>query len=95
MPHDAIERYKIDNNIKKWNLDSIIDAEQYFQISHQALLWRIRHYLDDIEYDEYMSYKKNIKYNALIRGYDLSLYTPYLNKEYSAKIGRASCRERV
>ena len=23
MPHDAIERYKIDNNIKKWNLDSI------------------------------------------------------------------------
>lgn len=82
MPHDAIERYKIDNNIKKWNLDSIIDAEQYFQISHQALLWRIRYYLDDIEYDEYMSYKKNIKYNALIRGYDLSLYTPYLNKEY-------------
>ncbi|AMK15266.1 ImmA/IrrE family metallo-endopeptidase [Methanobrevibacter olleyae] len=82
MPHGAIETYKLNNNIKKWNLDLIIDAEQYFQISHQSLLWRLRHFLNEISYDEYISYKEDISYNASIRGYDLSLYTPYLNKEY-------------
>ena len=69
MPHGAIETYKLNNDIQKWDLDSIIDAEQYFQISHQALLWRLRHFLNEITY-------------ASIRGYDSSLYTPYLNKEY-------------
>ena len=82
MPHGAIETYKINSNIKKWDLDTIIDAEQYFQISHQALLWRLRHYLNEITYDEYIYFKEDIKYNASIRGYDLSLYTPYLNKDY-------------
>ncbi len=82
MPHGALESYKLNNDIEKWNLDSIIDAEQYFQISHQALLWRLRHFLNDISFEEYMSYKENVMYNASIRGYDLSLYTPYLNKEY-------------
>ena len=82
MPHGAIETYKLNNNIEKWDLDSIIDAEQYFQISHQSLLWRLRHFLGEISYEEYVSYKEDIIYNASIRGYDLSLYRPYLNEEY-------------
>lgn len=82
MPHGAIETYKLNNNIEKWDLDSIIDAEQYFQISHQALLWRLRYFLNEISFDEYMAYKEDVIYNASIRGYDLSLYSPYSNKEY-------------
>ncbi|MBR5504092.1 MAG: ImmA/IrrE family metallo-endopeptidase [Methanobrevibacter sp.] len=81
MPHDALEIYKINNSISKWNLDEIIKAEQYFQISHQAFLWRIRT-LNEISAEEYMSFKKDIKYNAMIRGYDLSLYDPHLNQDY-------------
>ena len=82
MPHGAIETYKLNNDIENWDLDSIIDAEQYFQISHQALLWRLRHFLNEISFDEYMAYKEDVIYNASIRGYDLSLYSPYSNKEY-------------
>lgn len=82
MPHGAIETYKLNNNIEKWDLDSIIDAEQYFQLSHHALLWRLRHFLNEITYEQYMVFKEDIIHNASIRGYDLSLYSPYLNKEY-------------
>ena len=69
-------------HIQKWDLDSIIDAEQYFQISHQALLLRLRFFLNEITYEQYMAFKEDIIRNASIRGYDSSLYTPYLNMEY-------------
>ncbi|ADC47009.1 hypothetical protein mru_1159 [Methanobrevibacter ruminantium M1] len=82
MPHGALETYKLNNNIQKWDLDSIIDAEQYFQISHQALLWRLRHFLNEITYEQYRAFKEDINRNASIRGYDSSLYAPYLNKDY-------------
>ena len=82
MPHGAIETYKLNNDIQKWDLDSIIDAEQYFQISHQALLLRLRFFLNEITYEQYMAFKEDIIRNASIRGYDSSLYTPYLNMEY-------------
>lgn len=81
MPQGALESYKNDNNIETWLLDEIIAGEQYFQISHQAFLWRLRK-LNEISYEKYMNFKKDIKYNASIRGYNLSLYEPYLNKKY-------------
>lgn len=81
MPQGALESYKNDNNIETWSLDEIIAGEQYFQISHQAFLWRLRK-LNEISYEKYMDFKKDIKYNASIRGYNLSLYEPYLNKKH-------------
>ena len=42
MPINALYNYKKENKIKKWDLNSIIDCEQYFQMSHEALLYRLK-----------------------------------------------------
>ncbi len=39
LPYDAMIQYEHENGI--WNLDNIISAEQFFQISHQAMLHRL------------------------------------------------------
>lgn len=39
MPYDALLQYEPDKS--KWCLEKIIDAEQFFQISHQAMLYRL------------------------------------------------------
>ena len=55
---------------------------QYFQISHEALLYRLKSG-GDITFDEFNLFKHNIKNNALRRGYDSSLYEPYIDKDYT------------
>lgn len=82
LPTNALYNYKKENNIKNWNLDSIIDCEQYFQISHEALLYRLKS-SKDISPAQYNEYKPNITYNAIHRGYDLSLYKAYISKKYT------------
>jgi len=39
MPYDALLEYEQDK--EKWNLEKVIDAEQFFQVSHQAMLRRL------------------------------------------------------
>lgn len=39
MPYDALLQYEHDKS--KWNLEKVIDAEQFFQVSHQAMLHRL------------------------------------------------------
>lgn len=39
MPYDALLEYEEDKS--KWTLEKVIDAEQFFQISHQAMLHRL------------------------------------------------------
>lgn len=39
MPYDALIEYE--PNREKWNLEKMIDAEQFFQISHQTMLHRL------------------------------------------------------
>lgn len=39
MPFDALQKYA--ENVSKWDLNRIIEAEQFFQISHQAMLYRL------------------------------------------------------
>lgn len=39
MPFDALLQYEDEKS--KWNLEKVIDAEQFFQISHQAMLRRL------------------------------------------------------
>ena len=82
MPINALYSYKKENNIEKWNLNSIIDCEQYFQISHEALLYRLKS-IDDITFEEYNMFKPNIKNNAQLNGYDSILYEPYIGKNYT------------
>ena len=82
MPINALYSYKKENNIEKWNLNSIIDCEQYFQISHEALLYRLKN-SSDITFEEFNKFKPNIKNNAQYCGYDSSLYEPYIDKNYT------------
>ena len=82
MPINALYSYKKENNIEKWNLNSIIDCEQYFQISHEALLYRLKNG-SDITFEKFNKFKPNIKNNAQHCGYDSSLYEPYIDKNYT------------
>lgn len=82
LPTNALYNYKKEKNIEKWDLNSIIDCEQYFQISHEALLYRLRS-SKDISSKQYNEFKPNITYHAIHRGYDLSLYKPYISKNYT------------
>ena len=82
IPTTALYKYKKEKNIEKWNLDLIIECEQYYQISHEALLFRLKN-TGDISNEEYEEYRPNIKQNALRRGYDTILYEPYISKNYT------------
>lgn len=74
MPYDALLQYEHEKGI--WDLKKIIDAEQFFQISHQAMLHRLLQdkLLSSEKVDEY----KNITVSsqAARMGYGKELYFP-------------------
>lgn len=76
MSNSALCNYEIENNISEWNLDKVIQAEQYFQISHKAMLRKLTDLGRISEYtaEEFLP---GIMINAQLRGYDLKLYKPY------------------
>ena len=76
LPHGALSYYEQVNNIKKWTINEIIDAEQYFQISHHAIMWRLRN-LEKITYNYYLKYRKEPVRYARKMGYNTRLYEPY------------------
>ena len=39
MPYDALQQYALD--VQEWDLQSIVEAEQFYQISHHAMLYRL------------------------------------------------------
>lgn len=72
MPYDALYQYS--QNITKWSIEKIIEAEQYFQISHKAMLFRLEteHLItkEDVE-----SFKNiSISHVATKLGFDKNLY---------------------
>ena len=76
MTYEGLERYAKTNGLTKWTLEEIIRAEQYFQISHHAMLFRLREH-EFISYEECMKLRSvQIGYNARINGFSDSLYTP-------------------
>lgn len=79
MSNGALYNFEVENNIDEWTLDHVIQAEQYFQISHQAMLRRLK-MLGKISEETAEDYTPDIKYNAELRGYDLKLYEPYSNQ---------------
>ncbi len=74
MPYDALLEYG--EKVEKWNIDTVIEAEQFFQISHMAMLFRLRNdeeiTLDDL--NEFKSYTVSRKAASL--GYGKELYLP-------------------
>ena len=74
MPYDALQEYEHDR--MKWNLEKVIDAEQFFRISHQAMLHRL-------VYDNLLSNDVADEYKAITvstvaarLGYGKELYFP-------------------
>lgn len=80
MSNGALLNYVRENNIEKWNLDNIIETEQYFQISHKAMLRRLKT-LGKISEEEYDKYLPGITSEAVKRGYEPRLYKSYTNEE--------------
>lgn len=85
MSNGALYNFEIENNITEWTLDDVIQAEQYFQISHQAMLKRLN-ILGKISEETVEDYSPDIMYNAELRGYDLKLYQPY-SKQKNMMLG--------
>lgn len=79
LPAIALHEFKRSNNISNWSLENIIKCEQYFQISHIAMLCKLRRE-NEISYDDFLSFKPGVKSAAWDLGYDLSLYES--TKEY-------------
>ncbi|MGD1823456.1 MAG: ImmA/IrrE family metallo-endopeptidase [Pleomorphochaeta sp.] len=61
------------NNSTKIKLNDIIFLEQYYKVSRQAMLHRLREE-NLITYEESEKYKTNVIQSAIILGYDDSLY---------------------
>lgn len=81
MPYDALLEYEHDK--AKWNLEKVIDAEQFFQVSHQAMLHRLvcDNLLSNEIADEYKSI--TVSTQAAKLGYGKELYFPTdKNKQY-------------
>lgn len=77
MPNEAINyRFQLRRKEKReLAIDDIIDLEQHFGVSHNAMLIRLKQY-DYISQSELESFKSQIVFNAKVRGYDVSLYQP-------------------
>lgn len=74
MPYDALADYKHEN--AGWTLQKVIDAEQFFQISHQAMLHRLvaDNYITAGTAEEFKTVK--ISAEAARMGYGKELYLP-------------------
>ena len=88
MTYEGLERYAKTNNLTEWTLEEIIRAEQYFQISHLAMLFRLREheFISEEECEDLRSVK--IGYNAKINGFSDKLYTPSTESERYFSLGK-------
>ena len=76
IPYEGLKRYVKNMNISKWSLDDVIAAEQYYQISHMALLFRLveQNFITEEESLEFQNV--TISHEARIRGFNDDLYYP-------------------
>lgn len=76
VPYDALHQYLDENGIlekKVWAIEDIIRMEQFFQLSHQAMLYRLV-YDNYISWETYHSLKPGVKAKAIRMGYSDRLY---------------------
>ena len=88
MTYEGLERYAKVNDLTEWTLEEIIRAEQYFQISHHAMLFRLREH-EFISLEECMELRSvQIGYSAKINGFSDCLYTPSDESEKYMSLGK-------
>lgn len=82
MPYDALFQFS-ENYGEEWSLRKVIDAEQFFQVSHMAILYRLETERF-ISHEEALEYKDvTISREAALLGYGKELYQPSPeNKKY-------------
>ncbi|MBE6494333.1 MAG: ImmA/IrrE family metallo-endopeptidase [Methanosphaera stadtmanae] len=73
VPTCALKEYIKKNNIDQWKMSDIIKCEQYFQISHTAMLCKLRRE-KFITHKEFLKFKQGVKKHATNLGFDTSLY---------------------
>lgn len=81
MPYDALLEYEHDK--AKWDLEKVIDAEQFFQVSHQSMLYRL--VCDNLISSEVADEYKSVTVSTVAAklGYGKELYLPTdKNKQY-------------
>jgi len=73
VPYDALHQYAELRN--EWNIENIIEAEQFFQISHKAMLLRLftEAYITKDKFDEFQ--KIGVTREATKLGYSGELYS--------------------
>ena len=81
MPYDALLEYE--HYKEKWSLEKIIDAEQFFQVSHQAMLHRL--VCDNLLSDSIADKYKNLTVSTVAArlGYGKELYFSTEEKKQS------------
>ena len=75
MPYDAL--YQMDTKIDgQWHLDNVIKAEQFYQVSHMAMLFRLiqNGFIDDNTAESYRSI--TVSRAAALLGFGKELYQP-------------------
>ncbi len=100
MPYDALLEYESEKS--KWNLEKVIDGEQFFQVSHQAMLNRL--VMDNLLIKEIADEYRFIKVStaAAKLGYDRELYLPttkskqyFTTGEYIRKVERMAKQDLI
>lgn len=83
MPEEALKNYIELNNIQIWNLDEIIKIEQYFQMSHEAMLIRLKKFgcINEQELQDLMNIK--ITNTAKQKNFSTELYKPPTEIQYT------------
>lgn len=100
MPYDALLQYG--ERFEQWDLNAIIQTEQFFQISHMAMLLRLKTdgFLKETAIREYEGIK--VSREAARLGYGMELYLPlpqeqqyFTTGEYIRKVERLTEEELI
>ena len=86
MPDAALYWFKNKNQIEDWALEDVIKCEQYYQVSHSTMLFRLKN-LNWISQEQFDEFGLNIIREADRLGYDTSLYKPSPENQKYSSIG--------
>ncbi len=79
LPEASLFEYREKNDITTWKIENMIACEQYYQISHDTLMYRLNKSNYKIDSPDC----ENIPQKSKILGYDSKLYCPSPKKYYS------------
>lgn len=86
MPDSALYWFKNKNRIQEWSLEEVIKCEQYYQVSRQAMLHRLKD-LGWINQKQFGEFGLDVIRNADRLGYDTGLYKPSPESQRYSSIG--------